>query len=133
MSGTAGSSGWSGSNRLDQARAEPVPEDGLDLVVDPIADRRVVQHVLDHVLADDPDAHAGQRLLVPVARRVLDDEAGVRLGGNQCLRHRRVDPPGIEAAERRVGERVQNEGRIRSRSTNPLELSLAPAWRRPLR
>ncbi len=98
--------------RLDERRPEPVAEDGLDLLVDPVADRRVVQRVLDHVLPDDADAHAGQGLLSPVAGNIADDEAGVGLVGDQRTGHRRVDVPRIEVAQRGVDEGVEHEGGV---------------------
>ncbi len=79
--------------RLDEARPQPVPEDGLDLRVDPVADRRVVLRVPDHVLADDADAHAGERRLSLVAGGLSHDESGVRLVGNQGLRERGLTEP----------------------------------------
>ena len=111
MFSKAGSSGVERIHRLDEARPEPVPEHGLDLVVDPVADGRIVRRVLDHVLADDANAHAGQRPRAFVGG-LFDDMAGVRFAGNQGLRHRGVDVPGIEVAELGIPKGIQDEGRV---------------------
>ena len=62
MFGIDGSSGYERIDRLDDLGAQPIAQDPLDLVVDEVAHRRVVGAVLDHVLAHDADAQAGERL-----------------------------------------------------------------------
>ena len=62
MLGTVGSSAYIGSTDFDEFRAQLVAQDGLDLLVDLIADGFIVLGVLHHEFAHDADAHAFERL-----------------------------------------------------------------------
>ena len=101
---------------LDELGAELVAQHRLDLAVDLVGDRLVVRRLLDHVLAQDRDAHALQRLRRSRERRVVHDEARVRLLGNERLRQRRERIARIVVAGRRILDRVEHLRRVGERA-----------------
>ena len=96
--------------RLDDLRAELVAQHAKDLFIDEIAHRGVVVGVLDHVLPDDTDAHAGER--PGPGGLVIDDEARVGRLGEQRAREGGVDVARIVEAAVGVPERVEDPGRV---------------------
>ena len=95
-------------DRLDDRRAELIAQHPRDVLVDDVAHRPVVGGVLDHVLADDSDAHPRQRLLRLRAVRRGGGVRGVRLRRNQPAWQRRVDVARIEIAALRILQRVEH-------------------------
>ena len=89
-------------------RAQLVAQDGLDLLVDLIADRRVVGRVLDHELAHDADAHAGEAL--------LSGKTGVGLLRDQRLGQRGIDIARVVVAALGILQGIEHDGGVFDRA-----------------